>query len=126
MRLRSTSRTLRNSCTYRRNRQLKMRSLGDEAIPAITQPILDGATGKLHVRDPRPSQLMAVPSWELRRVLASRASWGGAPGTFGASLLLIATAPQSVEWLCVCCSPRTDTKLLWGSTTRALRALLPQ
>ncbi len=103
-----------------------MRSLGDEAIPAITQPILDGATGKLHVRDPRPSQLMAVLSWELRRVLASRASWVVALGTFGASFLLIATAPQSVDWLAVCCSQRTDTNLLAWTTPWALAAILPQ
>jgi ABC-type transport system involved in multi-copper enzyme maturation permease subunit len=85
------------------------------------QPAQATSTGELLARrvsdGPRSHPFIAVLTWELRRVLASRTSWVAAALMFGVCLVLLRALPQSVDWLLECCSQRPNADLLSSWTT---------
>jgi ABC-type transport system involved in multi-copper enzyme maturation permease subunit len=61
--------------------------------------------------------LTAVVGWELRRVLASRATWVAAALALGACFLSLRFSSQSLDWFLECCAQRLDANLLPSWTT---------
>jgi ABC-type transport system involved in multi-copper enzyme maturation permease subunit len=61
--------------------------------------------------------LLPVLSWELRRVLASRATWGVAALILGVCFLSLRVSSQSLDWFLECCPQRPEADLLASWTT---------
>jgi ABC-type transport system involved in multi-copper enzyme maturation permease subunit len=71
-----------------------------------------GASGRA-----RLYPLFTVLSWELRRVQASRATWGIAALILGVCFLSLRVSSQSLDWFLECCPQRPDVDLLASWTT---------
>jgi ABC-type transport system involved in multi-copper enzyme maturation permease subunit len=98
--------------------------------PPLHQPVTATSTGELLARrvseGSRSQPFIAVLSWELRRVLASRTTWVAAALMFGVCLVLLRASPQSVDWLLECCSQRPNADLISSWTTLwGLACVLP-
>ena len=74
----------------------------------------------------RPYPLLTVLSWELRRMRASRATWGVAALILGVCFLSLRVSSQSLDWFLECCPQRPDANLLSSWTTPwGLACVLP-
>jgi ABC-type transport system involved in multi-copper enzyme maturation permease subunit len=76
--------------------------------------VIAGRQGYGHAR---PDYFIAVSCWELRRVLASRATWATAALALGACFLSLRFSSQSLYWFLECCPQRPDVDLLASWTT---------